>query len=129
MLDLRWVIANLDETKRRLATRGPAAASALSVIEQLAAERKALIQSTETRRAEQKKASEQLRTLRGEEQARLRAELKALSDEVKEKDKRLKEVEDRIEAALLTVPNLPHETVTVGHDPEQNVVVRAFVFF
>ena len=126
MLDLRWVIANLDETKRRLATRGPAAASALSVIEQLAAERKALIQSTETRRAEQKKASEQLRTLRGEEQARLRAELKALSDEVKEKDKRLKEVEDQIEAALLTVPNLPHETVTVGHDPEQNVVVRAW---
>jgi seryl-tRNA synthetase len=126
VLDLRWVIANLDETKRRLATRGPAAASALSAIEQLAAERKALIQSTETRRAEQKKASEQLRTLRGEEQARLRAELKALSDEVKEKEKRLKEVEDQIEAALLTVPNLPHETVTLGRDPEQNVVVRAW---
>ena len=126
MLDLRWVVANLDEAKRRLSTRSAAAAEALAPIEQLASERKALIQATETRRAEQKKASEQMRTLRGEEQARLRAELKALSDEVKEKEARLKQVEEQIEAALLAVPNLPHESVPVGKQPEDNVVVRSW---
>jgi seryl-tRNA synthetase len=126
VLDLRWVVANLDEAKRRLATRSADAAAALAPIEQLAAERKALIQATETRRAEQKKASDQMRTLRGEEQARLRAELKALSDEVKEKEARLKQVEEQIEAALLAVPNLPHESVPVGSDPKDNVVVRAW---
>jgi len=126
VLDLRWVVANLDEAKRRLATRSGDAASALLPIEQLAAERKALIQATETRRAEQKRASEQMRTLRGEEQARLRAELKALSDEVKEKEARLKQVEEQIEAALLAVPNLPHESVPVGSDPKDNVVVRSW---
>src|SRR5438105_5568836 len=67
-----------------------------------------------------------MRTLRGEEQARLRAELKALSDEVKEKEARLKQVEEQIEAALLAVPNLPHESVPVGRDPEDNVVVRSW---
>jgi len=126
VLDLRWVVANLDEAKRRLATRSADAAAALAPIEQLASERRALIQATETRRAEQKKASEQMRTLRGEEQARLRAELKALSDEVKEKEARLKQVEEQIEAALLAVPNLPHESVPVGSDPKDNVVVRAW---
>jgi seryl-tRNA synthetase len=126
VLDLRWVVANLDEAKRRLATRSADEASALLPIEQLAAERKALIQATETRRAEQKRASEQMRTLRGEEQARLRAELKALSDEVKEKEARLKQVEEQIEAALLAVPNLPHESVPVGSDPKDNVVVRSW---
>ena len=126
MLDLRWVVANLDEAKRRLATRSADAAAALAPIEQLAAERKALIQATETRRAEQKRASEQMRTLRGEEQARRRAELKALSDEVKEKEARLKEVEEQIEAALLAVPNLPHPSVPVGSDPKDNVVVRSW---
>jgi seryl-tRNA synthetase len=126
VLDLRWVVANLDEAKRRLATRSADAASALLPIEQLAVERKALIQATETRRAEQKRASEQMRTLRGEEQARLRAELKALSDEVKEKEARLKQVEEQIEAALLAVPNLPHESVPVGSDPKDNVVVRSW---
>src|SRR5437763_10830311 len=114
MLDLKWVVANLDEVRRRLLTRGAAGAEALAPIEALAAERKQLIQSSETQRAEQKKASEQMRTLKGEEQAQLRARLKALSDEVKEKDARLKEVEEKVEAALMAVPNLPHESVAIG---------------
>jgi len=126
MLDLRWVVANLEETRRRLAARGAHAAEALAPIERLAQERRQLIQSSETQRAEQKKASEQMRTLKGEEQARLRARLKALSDEVKEKEARLKEVEEKIEAALLNVPNLPHQSVPKGEGPEQNQVVRTW---
>ena len=126
MLDLKWVVANLDEVRRRLLTRGAAGAEALAPIEALASERRQLIQSSETQRAEQRKASEQMRNLKGEEQAQLRARLKALSDEVKEKDARLKEVEERIERALLNVPNLPHETVPPGTSERDNQVVRAW---
>ncbi|MFL5371946.1 MAG: serine--tRNA ligase [Myxococcales bacterium] len=126
MLDLRWVVANLEETKRRLATRGEGAALALAPIEALAGERRQLIQSSETERAEQRKASEQMRTLKGEEQAQLRARLKKLSDDVKEKDARLKEVEEKIESALLNVPNLPHESVPMGRDEKDNKVVRTW---
>ncbi len=125
MLDLKWVVANLDEARRRLLTRGPASAEALAPIEKLAAERRQLIQSSETQRAEQRKASEQIRTLKGEEQAKLRARLKALSDEAKEKEVRLKEVEEQIERALLNVPNLPHESVPVGGEHD-NAVVRTW---
>ena len=124
MLDLKWVVANLEEAKERLSARGGGAAQALAPIEQLAQERRQLIQESESRRAEQKKASEQMRSLKGEEQAKLRAHLKSLSDEVKEKEARLKEVEERIEAALLGVPNLPHSSVPKGAGPEQNQVVR-----
>src|SRR5213082_3593305 len=126
MLDLKWVVANLDEVRRRLLTRGAAGAEALAPIEALASERRQLIQSSETQRAEQRKASEQMRTLKGEEQAQLRARLKALSDEVKEKDARLKEVEELIERGLLNVPNLPHETVPPGTSERDNQVVRAW---
>src|SRR5437868_11815311 len=126
MLDLKWVVANLDEARRRLATRGGGAAEALAPIEALAAERRQLIQASETQRAEQRKASEQMRALKGEEQARLRARLKTLSDEAKEKEARLKEVEEQIERALLNVPNLPHETVPVGTSERDNQVVRTW---
>ena len=126
MLDLKSVVGSLDEVKRRLATRGGAAAEALGPIEALAKERKALIQESEQQRAEQRKASDRMRTLKGEEQAKLRAELKQLSDAVKEKDTRLKEVEDRIEKALLNVPNLPHPSVPIGQDEKANVVVRTW---
>src|SRR6185295_237148 len=43
MLELKWVVANLEEARRRIATRGPAAADALAPIESLAAERRQLI--------------------------------------------------------------------------------------
>ena len=124
MLDLKWVAANLPEVRNRLASRGEGAAQALAPIEALAHERKQLILASETQRAEQKKASEQMRTLKGEEQAQLRARLKTLSDEVKEKDVRLKEVELKIEEALLNVPNLPHPSVPVGKSEHDNKVVR-----
>ncbi len=126
MLDLKWVVANLEEARRRLLTRGAAAAEALAPIEALAAERRQLIQSSETQRAEQRKASEQMRALKGEEQAQLRARLKALADEVKEKEARLKEVEERIESALLGVPNLPHQSAPVGASEKDNQVVRTW---
>ena len=124
MLDLKWVAANLEEVRKRLASRGEGAAQALAPIEALAGERKQLILSSETQRAEQKKASEQMRTLKGDAQAELRARLKTLSDEVKEKDARLKEVELKIEEALLNVPNLPHPSVPAGKSEHDNKVVR-----
>jgi seryl-tRNA synthetase len=126
MLDLKWVVANLDEARRRLSSRGPQAAQALLPIETLAQERRQLIQSSETERAEQRKASEQMRTLKGEEQAKLRARLKALADGAKEKEARLKEVEEQIEGALLSVPNLPHESVPKGASEHDNQVVRTW---
>ena len=76
MLDLKWVVANLDEARKRLSSRGEGAAQALAPIEALAGERRQLILSSETQRAEQKKASEQMRALKGDEQAQLRARLK-----------------------------------------------------
>ncbi len=124
LLDLRWVVANLDEAKTRLGSRNDAAASALSPIEALAKERRELILSSETQRAEQKKASDQMRTLKGDEQAQLRARLKVLSDDVKEKEGKLKDVELQIETALLNVPNLPHASVPRGHSEKENQEVR-----
>ena len=124
MLDLRWVVANLDEARARLKSRGEAAADALAPIEALAKERRELILASETQRSEQKRASDQMRALKGDEQAQLRARLKALSDEVKEKEVRLKQVEEQIETALLNVANLPHPTVPVGHSEKENKEVR-----
>jgi seryl-tRNA synthetase len=124
LLDLRWVVANLDEVKTRLGSRNDAAASASMGASALAKERRELILASETQRAEQKKASDQMRTLKGDEQAQLRARLKTLSDDVKEKEVRLKDVEAQIETALLNVPNLPHASVPAGHSEKENQEVR-----
>ena len=126
MLDLKWVAANLDQAKARLRRRSQAAADALAPIEALASERRSLIASSEKERADQRKASEQMKTLKGEEQAALRASLKVLSDEVKGKEAALKQIEAAIEAALLTVPNLPLPEVPDGDSAEQNKVTSVW---
>ena len=131
MLDLRWVVQNLDGVRARLATRGANAAAELSSIEPLAAERRKLIHESETARAEQKKGSEAMRSLKGDEQTAQRARMKELSQSVKAMEERLgspdKEgtVEWQIAQVLLKVPNLPHPTVPIGTSEHDNVAVEA----
>jgi len=121
MLDLRWVVQNLDEVKTRLESRGPNAGADLAQLEFLAKRRKMLIVGSEGIRASQKKRSEAMRTLKGEEQAQLRSELKALSDDAKAQDDSLTEVERQIADVLQRVPNLPHKDVPIGPDATGNV--------
>jgi len=128
MLDLRWVVQNLDEVKARLLTRGPNAGAELVHIGELGAERKKLIVESEGLRAEQKKSSDEMRTLKGEAQAALRAKLKAASDTVKALDEKLQIVEGQIAEVLLRVPNLPHASVPVGEDASGNVEQPARAF-
>jgi seryl-tRNA synthetase len=49
-------------------------------------------------------------------------EMKAVSAEVKAKEEGLKSLEEKWQAAMLTLPNIPHATVPEGKTPEQNVV-------
>jgi seryl-tRNA synthetase len=121
MLDLRWVVQNLDEVKTRLESRGAGAGADLARIAELAAERKKLILSSEGLRAEQKKSSDEMRVLKGEAQAELRAKLKVISETVKVQDAALTDTERQIAEVLQRVPNLPHKDVPVGPDASGNV--------
>jgi len=128
VLDLRWVVQNLDEVRARLSTRGATVGAELLQIGELGAERKRLIVESEGTRAEQKKSSDEMRVLKGEAQAALRARLKGLSDTVKQLDEKLAGVEAQIGERLLNVPNLPHASVPSGADAAGNVEQPARAF-
>jgi len=49
-------------------------------------------------------------------------EMKAVSAQVKEGEVVLKEMDDRLKQAMMTLPNLPHASVPEGRTPEDNVV-------
>src|SRR5687767_4666264 len=102
MLDVSWVVQNLDEVAKGLKRRGPGVD--LSGLEKLANARRALITETETTRARQKAESPKLGKLLKEDPAaaeRLRAELKELGDKAKAGDVEITRLDAEIEAQLL----------------------------
>ncbi|ACB76012.1 serine--tRNA ligase [Opitutus terrae] len=82
------------------------------------------LQEVETLRGRQKAANTAMAALpKGspEFQAKV-AEMKAVSQQVKEQDAKLKDAEGAFRQAMLSLPNLPHATVPEGRTPQENVV-------
>jgi seryl-tRNA synthetase len=50
------------------------------------------------------------------------AEMKAISLQAKEREVQLKEAEEKFRTAMLSLPNLPHESVPAGRTADDNVV-------
>jgi seryl-tRNA synthetase len=52
------------------------------------------------------------------------ARMKAVSEQIKAQDEEVSSLDERMRAFLLTIPNIPHASVPVGHSAADNVVVR-----
>lgn len=92
----------------------------------LDAEKRALLADTEKMKAEQNATSKLVPQYKkeGKDTAELFAEMKLLSDKVKENDIKIKEYDDKINAFLLSVPNIPLDIVPDGKDDSDNLEVR-----
>jgi seryl-tRNA synthetase len=124
MLDHRYVNENLDYVREKLAQRN--AQVDWEHFSSLISARSEAIQAFEEKRHEQKvKSAEFGRFARDpEEGPRRRAELKELSELIKELEKRQTEAESQLADFMLYLPNVPHASTPVGGGEEDNVVVR-----
>jgi len=84
------------------------------------------LQQAEELRKQRNTASEEIgrRKGAGEDTAALQAAMKETSSAIKNLEGRNKEIEETLDALLLTIPNLPHESVPDGADSTSNVVAR-----
>lgn len=127
MLDLRLVRSEPERIQAALRRRDPDLD--LGPILALDEERRRLSQRADDLRRRQNEASERMAALgregRGEEQGRLREEMRAVSAERKEIEARLQEVERDLEARLLALPNVPHPSVPDG-TKEEKVILHTF---
>ncbi len=70
--------------------------------------------------------SREVAKLTGAERQRKIEEAKKLLEEIEVKEKLLREVEDKRNRALLSIPNIVHESVPVGEDEDDNVPIRFY---
>src|SRR5271163_2511601 len=89
-------------------------------------ERRELITENEQRKAQRNKASDEIARLKKEKQSAdaILAEMKQVSERIKQTDERVAELDAKQRDLLLTLPNIPHSSVPVGKGAEDNVEVR-----
>ena len=124
MLDVKMVRANPDEVRKALQRRGDPTSS---LDEFLAVEerRRQLLTEVESRRAERKRASDEIAVVKkaGGDADQAIAAMRALGDQIKEHEAALAETEERLGVMLLELPNLVLPDVPDGGE-DDSVVLR-----
>ncbi|MBS0309668.1 MAG: serine--tRNA ligase [Proteobacteria bacterium] len=92
----------------------------------LEAERKQIQTRTEELQGKRNTLSKQIGILKGkgEDASAVMAEVGGIGDELKTSAERLDVVQTKLSDFMLTIPNLPHESVPAGQDESANVEVR-----
>ena len=126
MLDPKLLRGQLQDVADRLASRGYALDVAR--LEALETQRKAVQTRTEQLQAERNARSKSLgqAKARGEDTAPLMADVERMAGELASGKLELDGIQGELDAILLGIPNLPHESVPVGEDEDGNVVVRSW---
>jgi seryl-tRNA synthetase len=127
MLDINTLRKDLDATIARLeARKNPQAFLNVDAFKALESERKKIQTRTEELQSQRNTLSKQIGQLKakGESVEPVMAAVAAIKAELDTSAQRLEVIQSELQAMLLAVPNLPHESVPVGADESGNVEVR-----
>ena len=129
MLDILLLRKDLGTAIERLETRkNPQAFLNVEAFQALEAERKTLQTRTEELQAQRNQLSKQIGMLMGKGDKdgaeAAKAQVAASKVELEQSATRLEQIQAELQAMLVVVPNLPHESVPVGADESGNVEVR-----
>jgi len=126
MLDLKFVRSNLDRIREMIRDRGYDLD--VSRLEALDQERRKRLTSLEELRHRRNQVSEEIAAMkkRGEDASEVIAQMKEVSSQIKEREKELSQFLEELDQLLMVMPNIPHESVPVGKDENDNPVVRTW---
>ncbi len=123
MLDLNFVRDNLPRVEEMLRQRGADPVAVLKDFREVDTQRRQAITEAETMKARRNKASEEIAKLKkaGQDASVAMAETKELREQIQSREKIAADLDSRLRDILAGIPNIPHESVPVGHSAEENV--------
>jgi seryl-tRNA synthetase len=127
MLDIRLVREKTEAVKDALRKRGEGS-EILDKILNIENERRDLLRVVEEIRQRRNQISQEIGRLKkdGKDASGIMADAKEISDQITDKQDRLRELEERAMQELLLIPNAPDETVPTGKDETENQEVRVW---
>ncbi len=126
MIDLGLIRKSPQLVKERLSKRDKELARLIDQVLDLDRERRSLLTDIESLRAERNRKSKEIGLLRkqGKDSTAVEEEVRRIKSDIEGRQQRLEEVQRELKTLLLRIPNLPHESVPVGEDEEDNLEVR-----
>ncbi len=127
MLDLRILRDNFITIKNALQKRGKE--TNIDEAAELYELKREKLQKAEELKAHRNKVSKQIPMLRknGEDATELLNEMKKVSGDIKNLDDELREIDEKLHEHMMSIPNLPNESVPMGNSDSDNVVIRTFM--
>ncbi|MCI2160952.1 MAG: serine--tRNA ligase [Oscillospiraceae bacterium] len=122
MLDIKLIRENPDYVKKAIQKREMNLDNEIDEILALDEKRRELTGAVEAKKAEQNAASKEIPKIKkaGGDASEVLKKMKLLSEEVKEQNAKLAELEEAQQTKMLSLPNLPDEDVQAG-GKEQNI--------
>lgn len=126
MLDRKLIRAKPDEVRRAIKDKGETID--LDNFLQLDENRRRLLSELDRLKHRKNILSEEIGKLKRERQEAPRQleEVKQLSSRMDEMEAELEKMEVQLDGIQARIPNIPHSSVPIGHDPSFNVEVRRF---
>jgi len=126
MLDIKFLRQNLDFVRTRIAERGQDID--LDAFVRLDGKRRDILQEVEALRNERNAVSKQVgeKKKRKEDSQDLISRMGEVSARIRELEDALKGTEEHLQNLLMTIPNIPHESVVCGTNSEDNPVIRVW---
>ncbi len=123
MIDLSYIREHPETVRQALVdlnTTGP-----LDEILKLDEQRRSVLAAIESSRAERNRVSKMIPTIEDNtERQALVASMRQVGDQIKQMEERLNPIQERLDQALLEMPNMPDASVPIGPDESHNIVVR-----
>jgi seryl-tRNA synthetase len=128
MLDLELLRKNPEFVKERLRLRREDYPRLVDEALRLDEERRSILRELETLRAERNALSKEVgkRKSKGEQTAELEGKVKEIKEKIEGLEAQLSKVEEQLKSVMLSIPNIPHQSVPVGKDETENVEVRSW---
>lgn len=128
MLDIKRLRENADVVKAALAKRKDGYDKLVDDVLKIDAERRVVSSETDELKAKQNKVSKEIPAMKksGQDTTAIMAEMKALSERIKNNNIKISDLEKSQKDILLNIPNTPHESTPTGSDDGDNIEVRKF---
>src|SRR5437588_2341185 len=124
MHDLSFFRNDFDRIAERLAARGNT--PAIERFRELDQKRRAAIRQVEDLKSRRNLETAEISKLRreGVDTAERQKQMRAMGEQIASFDEQVKAVDGEFQELLSGIPNIPHESVPVGHAAEENVEIR-----